>query len=328
MNDTKKIETWLKSCFQCNQSHLNLRSINGGRNNIIKLFDVHPDKTFVVKLYNPQSDKNFDRLQTEWNFLSQANSKNVRFIPKAMYKEETLRACVYSYEAGEKMDVERIDSKVIASAADFIIDINLKLSKKAFSPASDFNPSIEALISSTDKRIQNLKQLDRTLPNAAEAHQFICKNVNESWLSIKNNLIKKVDKKMIQKNNSLFISPSDFGFHNILWHNTTPTFLDFEYSGLDDLSKLANDFFLCPDLQPNVMYRDGFINKLTDALGLGRDFSERCDITLPVHQIKWICIVLKDFIKSGNKQREFASNESLEARTSTQLLKAKNMLPH
>ena len=43
------------------------------------------------------------------------------------------------------------------------------------------------------------------------------------------------------------ISPSDFGFRNAIVRNKKIYFFDFEYSGLDGLTKLLLDFANCPE---------------------------------------------------------------------------------
>ena len=44
--------------------------------------------------------------------------------------------------------------------------------------------------------------------------------------------------------NQLILSPSDFGFHNIVKNKKKLYFLDFEYSGFDDPLKLLSDFYV------------------------------------------------------------------------------------
>ena len=43
------------------------------------------------------------------------------------------------------------------------------------------------------------------------------------------------------------MSPSDFGFHNVIKKDDFLYFIDFEYAGLDDPVKLICDFYCQPD---------------------------------------------------------------------------------
>jgi hypothetical protein len=54
-----------------------------------------------------------------------------------------------------------------------------------------------------------------------------------------------------------------------------------------------------------------------------RDLAQRVDLLLPVYQTKWCCIMLNDFLPSGNKRRAF-SNPTLHdaTRWERQLAKA------
>ena len=49
------------------------------------------------------------------------------------------------------------------------------------------------------------------------------------------------------KKEEMIISPSDFGFHNVINKNNKLFFIDFEYAGLDDPIKLICDFYCQPD---------------------------------------------------------------------------------
>ena len=68
-------------------------------------------------------------------------------------------------------------------------------------------------------------------------------------------------KKKIAQNETI-ISPSDFGFHNMLIGKKC-SFLDFEYAGIDDAAKLICDFICQPDLQLNKKQINFFIKVFT-----------------------------------------------------------------
>ena len=65
-----------------------------------------------------------------------------------------------------------------------------------------------------------------------------------------------------------FLSPSDFGFHNILQSEGRLNFLDFEYAGRDDLAKLLSDFRLCPEIKVKKKYSEIFVKILLMTLSL------------------------------------------------------------
>ena len=61
------------------------------------------------------------------------------------------------------------------------------------------------------------------------------------------------------------LSPSDFGFHNMLIDkNGRLRFIDFEYAGWDDPAKIICDFFCQPKFPVPMNWMDSFIE---EALG-------------------------------------------------------------
>ena len=104
------------------------------------------------------------------------------------------------------------------------------------------------------------------------------------------------------------------------------TFIDFEYAGWDDPAKTVCDFFC----QPAVPVPKRFIQLMSEAAAEGLDEPEllfrRIDVLMPVYQLKWICILLNEFLVTDGRRRAFASTGTDgEARKANQLAKARAM---
>jgi hypothetical protein len=124
------------------------------------------------------------------------------------------------------------------------------------------------------------------------------------------------------------LSPSDFGFHNaLLAADDRLRFFDFEYAGWDDPAKLASDFFCQPELPVDEAEWDCFLGGLAARLGGDSGMSTRARLILPVCRLKWCCIVLNEFVCSGQRRRAHArgSGPTLE-RKLCQIEKAERML--
>ena len=109
------------------------------------------------------------------------------------------------------------------------------------------------------------------------------------------------------KNLELILSPSDFGFHNILEHQGQLSFLDFEYAGWDDPAKLCADFACQPERPVTLNQAILFCSKLEKDLrweGLFQRFQK----LQPLYLIKWCCIMLNDF-RSQDWARRHHANE-------------------
>jgi hypothetical protein len=106
------------------------------------------------------------------------------------------------------------------------------------------------------------------------------------------------------------LSPSDFGFHNaLLLPSGRLVFHDFEYAGWDDPAKLVADFFLQPRLPVPLEHRDDFIRRLASCLDLPARHMQRIAALTPILAVKWVCIVLNDFLPAGEKRYRFADTE-------------------
>ena len=58
------------------------------------------------------------------------------------------------------------------------------------------------------------------------------------------------------------MSPSDFGFHNVIKKKKKLFFFDFEYAGMDDPVKLISDFICQPDHKLSKKQRYLFYNNI------------------------------------------------------------------
>ena len=310
MNKHTELRSWIGEVFlNKDNKAFELVELSGGKNNAVFCLTDSVKTKYTIKIYNPYHTQNFNRLQSEWNFLSQAEKHGIENVPKPLFKNEKLYACIYSYEPGTKLRSNQIEPKHIQAAANFICSINKKMTHVSFGPAADYCRSLSDHLRIVEKRVMTLHDMDMKLSNAQRAVDLVNDKVIPQWKRIIDEIKSKISIAELEKNNKLFLSPSDFGFHNILWNGNTPTFLDFEYAGLDDLAKLTNDFFLCPQIKADVKYKKIFVDLIANSLDVDSNFTDRCKLTHNIHKIKWICIILKDFHTHGNKQRSFISKK-------------------
>ena len=108
----------------------------------------------------------------------------------------------------------------------------------------------------------------------------------------KSELLISISKKISDK--EIILSPSDFGFRNMLKKNKKTYFFDFEYAGLDDGVKLICDYFLQPDVRVPKKYLNLFIENLINERNK-KVFTKRLKDVFLSHAIKWCCIILNVF---------------------------------
>jgi len=104
------------------------------------------------------------------------------------------------------------------------------------------------------------------------------------------------------------LSASDFGFHNALRrHDGGIVFLDFEYAGWDDPTRMLGDFFSQPAVPVPLSSYVSFVERSLRALPGPEDLSTRARLMRPVYLVKWCCIVLGVFDPETLARRKFAN---------------------
>ena len=286
----------------------NITKIAGGLNSNIQLVEINNSK-FIIKKY-PALDIVWSRLDTEFNFLKLMSEAEIRNVPKAIKKMADFNVGIYSYIEGEPI-LEATDFNVAASAA-FIIEINNKMKRfsRKIGSASDYYSDYAGLVASVERRIislkkyihpdnqaynQTVKEIDLIFQKTAKQDISFCKECQ-------NDILKAGE----------VISPSDFGFHNMLQSGGNLKFLDFEYAGTDNVLKLLCDFYCQPRIPISGEQFKAFVNTLNENLVHVDELYNSAMKLLPLFRLKWVCIILNQINKSEqgihlqNKQIEKA----------------------
>ena len=135
--------------------------------------------------------------------------------------------------------------------------INYNSSQKGFcinQKATEACLSLKDHIDTAEKRIFMLSRFSKNYGLYKKAKQFVRNELKNSFKKTIVKLISRFSKKEISKKlkpNELILSPSDFGFHNIIKKNNKLYFFDFEYAGMDDPVKLICDYICQPDYKLN-----------------------------------------------------------------------------
>lgn len=262
---------------------------------------------FVLKKYYPDQNHRYDREITFLNFLSKNNIKNV---PKVFFSEKSTGLTLMSWVDGNKIKDPSI--KNISEAAQFIEKIN---------SLPRGNNSIMNAMDSGFSYIDHYKNIVQRVNILKNHLNYADKKTVNLIEHIDKNLKLHSDLKSAYKVTTTILSPSDFGFHNILMNDDKLFFLDFEYSGLDDPIKLACDFFLQPKIPVPIKYLDIFVTHTHLISNLSKDeYLYRFNTLFKINALKWACIALnildpnlleKRFLSSG-KDKSSILNEQLE----------------
>ena len=122
--------------------------------------------------------------------------------------------------------------------------------------------------------------------------------------------------------------PSDFGFHNAFAAaDGSLAFIDFEYFGWDDPVKLTADILLHPGRPLDGPQRRRFRRSVVRLYGQDRQFEARLAAYLPLFGLRWVLILLNEFIPERWRRRQLAgASETWSQAKSRQLGSARAFL--
>jgi thiamine kinase-like enzyme len=260
----------------------------GGNSRIYKL-----DGPVAGKVYFQQKrlDIEFAALQFMWK-------SGIRCVPQPIAADEKI--AIYEFIEGSKPVPTEAD---IDAAADFLF--RLKGLTGDFPPAAEACFSVREIIANIESRFARLAGT----PVVAEFQP----------------LLDRVRQTLDSPTEERMLSPSDFGFHNALRRpDGSLVFLDFEYFGWDDPAKLVCDFLLHPAMDLSDELKRRFYRRFVT----NKNLAKRVETVYPLFGLKWITIMLNEFLPEDLQRRGFAAGQALDraAAQARQLEKARRML--
>lgn len=310
-----------------------LTQLAGGKNNRVFRLDLADGAPLILKSYFSHPGDTRDRLSAEWSFLAYARNLKLDTVPAPLARDEMTRTGLYSFAPGAKLIAGEIGATQVDAAAALIREINRPPRDFAgIASGSEACFSLAEHLATMDRRVARLAALDPEVPHADQARHLIATRLTPVWQKLRERLVSDADKASIAMAARLpeadvILSPSDFGFHNALCESSGHiTFIDFEYAGRDDPAKMICDFFCQPEVPIPLTFFDRFLEGALGQSGLAERHGSRCRILLDAYRIKWLCIILNDFLPVGAARRLFASSEDWAARCASQLAKARERL--
>jgi len=258
-------------------------------------------KNYIIKLFPKQNNLNFVR---EVYFLT--NFKSLKYIPKIISCDYINKILVLSYLNGAK--VQKNQAKYLPQIFDFLKKIQAKkfryIDKNKIIRSKEGCFSLIDHLNYSKKKIIHIKKNKKLLKNSNFSN-FINKLNNIYDLKEKNILNKykmsRLRKKFNMKN--LILSPSDFGFNNILIKSKKLFFLDFEYSGLDDPCQLCFDFMANPNTKFNNYEYKFFIHKFSEIFKI-KNFENIYNDFIDFYYIKWSILIFNFNFKKNKTSKK------------------------
>ncbi len=313
--------------FKSNQSTIK----NHGKNNRLYHVVANDNSEYALKSYSQDNYHENSRLEVEFDSLNLLNQFEVFNVPKPIAKNMRENCGIYSWINGNK--VSFITNNEIDQSIEFICNLyNLPRDKNFLG----FNNAKEACFSADTIVRQIISRYNR-LTVQSPFNVLLSNFLRDEFEPLISPLINKVtneylksglnfDENILDKNKIL--SPSDFGFHNsIKSSNGKLFFIDFEYFGWDDPSKLIADFLLHPaidDINFGLNDWKTFYKKSKNIFTDDKNFKSRLLMNLPLYAMRWALILLNEFIPNNWDRRVFSGEKnSKDIILQNQITKAK-----
>lgn len=272
---------------------------SGGANNRVFRLQMPHGRDLCAKVYFRESSGGSPGFERERAFYQACGA--AKDIPRAAGWDEGEAVGFFDWIEGRKQAQPSLTD--VAAAGRFIGRLQELGEEHDWMPASDACWWEAAHLESVDRRVDALVNLAAQGQLPPVVAEFVKHELRPSWRETGENF----DPASSEQVKGLVISPSDFGFHNALQAaDESWCFLDFEYAGLDDPAKLLCDFLA----RPGANLPAGSAEEFCAAAGWAGEILERARRLLPVHQIKWACIALNDFIPAARSRRGFAGHST------------------
>jgi len=305
--------------------------LEGGANNRVYRLESGARSGLLKRYFRHAGDAR-DRLGAEWGFSSFAWRHGVRALPEPLAANAGAGLALYAFVEGRKLLPGEVAAEHVRQAWRFYADVNVhrvQPDAAALSEASEACFSVDQHLHTVERRVERLRALEPASGVNGEAAALVREALAPAWERVAAGARRAAKGELAEelRPDGRRLSPSDFGFHNaLLPADGRLRFLDFEYAGWDDPAKTVCDFFC----QVAVPVPFGLWDEVVRAAARDQAAPEhvvrRCQRLLPVYRVKWVCIVLNEFLAVGARRRAFAGESDGEARKQLQLEKARRLL--
>lgn len=306
----------------------------GGGNNRVYRVDSVPPRLLKAYFHHPLDRR--DRLGTEFAVLRYAWAAGLRTIPEPVAADPTHRLGLYGFLPGRRLCPGEVSADAVGQALALVEALNapaLRAAASGLPVASEACFSLEAHLATVTRRLERLASIAPETPRHAEARAFLAGELASAWAAVERRTRAAAAGLGLEPEAELdpgdrCVSPSDFGFHNALIEDDGRlAFLDFEYAGWDDPAKLIGDFFSQVAVPVPMAFLPAFADRLAAMTSAPAWHRRRFDLLLPVYRVKWIAIILNEFLPVGAERRRFAGHDRDEdQRLTAQLVKARERL--
>jgi len=283
-----------------------IEPVGGGRNS--RVYRVWSGGTdYALKQYPPRIDDPRDRLGTEAKALRLMERHRLERVPRFLAADEEHGFALLSWLDGSAADSP--SEADIHQAAAFLAAIHALRHDDA---AASLPPAGEACLSGQEivRQIQ-ARLVALSAADEPELHAFLGGPFKDRMTGLVSTAetLAGFDTDLPAERQSPV--PSDFGFHNAMRQaDGALAFFDFEYFGWDDPVKLTADVMLHPGTTLDPSLRLRFRRAAEAVYGGDPGFAARFEAYYPLFGLRWVLILLNEFLPNRWRQRVAAGAEN------------------
>lgn len=266
----------------------------GNRHGVVLL--ENGSRRAVLKIHESTVAGRRDAFKHEALLHSFYSEQVGNLVPRLIAQDAGCRALLFEHVPGELVAGEESRLDDVASMAGFLLETNrpevLERAWQARLPrASEAGFSNAEHWRCASSRLDALLTLPVTDEPTAAMQDFVHSELRPALQESKPEEEAPVPP---------CLSPSDFGFHNVLRRkNGSFCFFDFEHAGWDDPAKLAADFILQPEAPLSAQAAKRFTDSLRDRAIFVPQLASRVRRILPIQKCKWTAIILSIFDRAA-----------------------------
>jgi len=291
-----------------------------GNSSVYKVFT--PNDVLFMKVY-PQNGEH-DRLGSEFYSTKKLNKLGMTNIQKPIGVSQDLGVATYEWVDGN--DLQDSSIRTIEMSLEFLRNLHRKRKDYLFMNfpmASDACIRILDIENQINRRLSQLKYPSKKYNNLSV---FLNKMFIPVFYEIvswsKSNLTSEEDYLKPLDKDDMTISPSDFGFHNMITlKDEEVKFIDFEYFGWDDPVKLVSDFSHHAGMSLTEEMEKCWFSGVKSIYG--KHCLNRLKISWPLYGLNWCLIILNEF-KDDIWNKRCLANDGIKHNREELLIKQLN----
>jgi hypothetical protein len=306
-----------------------LQAVGGGRNSRVYRIES-AGRRYALKQYPTRSEDPRDRLGAEAAALTLMERHGIAGVPRLIAANPERGYALLSWLDG--VPVTEVGEPDIDAAAAFLAALHALRHGSEIAPdrlASEACLSAAEIVRQLERRLSRLRAAPAS---ETELHAFLDGVFVDALAATRADSSEAMrraglDPDAVLPPEQRSLVPSDFGFHNSLRvTDGSLVFFDFEYFGWDDPVKMTADVMLHPGCSLPASLRRRFRGRAQQVYGENPWFRRRLAAYYPLFGLRWVLILLNDFVPGALRRVLAGTPESWHALKQSQLAKAREFL--